>query len=669
MDMHHYHCKQYNEAFQERYLQSQNSKMNTPLLDFFQNIPYRSNLTTAIQKIISGTEEKTIIVVEREYRDVYLPEDDYCFRFFNVNNHSLVFSVEAVSEEIRVEQLTEEILHTKEQFVANISHEIRTPLNGILGYIAMLSDASEQSRLTEYQKNCLDQIRECSMNLLYIMNDILDFSKLNADQMKLRSEPFDIAECLEQSYDIILPGAQEKGLKAAFFISPDVPPRIKGDFKKLRQILLNLLSNGVKFTNRGRIDTTVSLVKDDLTNSEMDRDGLYTIQFTVEDTGIGIRKQDMCKLFKSFSQIDQSSSKVYQGTGLGLIISKKIIELMQGKITVESKEGNGTKFIFTIKAEEARATSADDSEELLPLLKDISVLVVDDHVTNRMTIASTLVKWGMKPFVCGSSEEALLYLRGGLLKIDLALIDMRMPVMDGNELAEKIRQIEPVMPLVSITSAPNMKLSEHFAHRVMKPIKTRQLFNICISIVRKLRMNPSSFAIVSPAMQKMPDRKPSLLAKLDPEIQETENRKLSQHYRIPENLCQRLERNILVAEDLKTNQNVIIALLEKMGFNHSNIMVCDNGKTTLEAIGKKHFDIILMDLKMPVIDGFDATRRIRKLYKSGPRKDFQRSPFIIAVTANATSGITDKCKEVGMNAYISKPINIVELAKILDEAP
>ena len=593
------------------------------------------------------------------YEDKYVPRDLYTVIFHTLDSAKLAIKIEHISDELKAKRLADEMTETKEQFVANISHEIRTPLNGIIGYISMLTDPKELSSLSDYQKNCVEQIHDCSMTLLAIMNDILDFSKLNADQMELQSAPFDLAECLEKSYDVIKPSANQKGLDAAFYIYPNVPPRIKGDFKRLRQVLLNLLSNGIKFTKRGRIDTTVALVYDPVTKTELDTHGCYTIEFTVEDTGMGISaanqlklfksfsqidqssqkshsgtglglviskklielmggdirvesaegegtkfiftikaeearaisadtndeflpllkdksvlivddhvtnritiasnlvqwgmKPFVCgsaanqlKLFKSFSQIDQSSQKSHSGTGLGLVISKKLIELMGGDIRVESAEGEGTKFIFTIKAEEARAISADTNDEFLPLLKDKSVLIVDDHVTNRITIASNLVQWGMKPFVCGSAEEALLYLRSGILQFEFALIDMRMPKMDGNELADKIKDIEPELPLIAISStvlSASSTLNKNFSFYLSKPIKSRQLFNVCVATVKKLLASSSQLTPPSPPLLPPPLASPA-------------------NHSYPLLSCLQHGRSVLIAEDLETNQRVIKGYLE-----------------------------------------------------------------------------------------------------------
>ena len=580
------------------------------------------------------------------YEDKYVPRDLYTVIFHTLDSAKLAIKIEHISDELKAKRLADEMTETKEQFVANISHEIRTPLNGIIGYISMLTDPKELSSLSDYQKNCVEQIHDCSMTLLAIMNDILDFSKLNADQMELQSAPFDLAECLEKSYDVIKPSANQKGLDAAFYIYPNVPPRIKGDFKRLRQVLLNLLSNGIKFTKRGRIDTTVALVYDPVTKTELDTHGCYTIEFTVEDTGMGISAANQLKLFKSFSQIDQSSQKSHSGTGLGLVISKKLIELMGGDIRVESAEGEGTKFIFTIKAEEARAISADTNDEFLPLLKDKSVLIVDDHVTNRITIASNLVQWGMKPFVCGSAEEALLYLRSGILQFEFALIDMRMPKMDGNELADKIKDIEPELPLIAISStvlSASSTLNKNFSFYLSKPIKSRQLFNVCVATIKKLS-------------QQHPSHPPSPVA--SPVV-------VVNNHSYPLLSCLQHGRSVLIAEDLETNQRVIKGYLEKLGF--SDFGLAQDGKEAIEAVRARHYDIIMMDLKMPIIDGFDATKRIRKFYKKYSNYS-KTQPYIVALTANTSGNIKEKCIEAGMDAYICKPINIMELANILNDS-
>lgn len=654
-DLKRFVCLFHNQTF------ATNEKINNlGLFECFPKLESNSELCKKLLNIFADNAPLTSSVDSIVYEDRFIVKDTYRVKFTRVNYRTFIIAFENISDQIKAKTLAEEMIQTKEQFVANVSHEIRTPLNGILGYISMLSDPKEQRTLTDYQQNCFEQIRDCSMNLLYIMNDILDFSKLNADQMQLKVMPFDVAECLEKSYDIILPSAHEKGLEAAFYIQPNVPPRVKGDFKKLRQILLNLLSNGVKFTHKGRIDTTVRLLIDEETHSEIDVQGRYTLEFTVEDTGIGVTLLDQRKLFKSFSQIDQSNHKIYQGTGLGLAITKKLVKLMDGTIRIESREGEGSKFIFTIKVEEARATSSETSIELLPLLKDKTVLVVDDHITNRITIASSLVQWGMKPFICGSAEEALLYLRGGVMHFDMALLDMRMPKMDGNQLSEKIRLIEPNLPLIAISSAPltsSILDNKHFSYCLSKPIKLRQLFNVCVATIRRIT---AENAVKSPTLKQSPRRRKSNYI-LDPELTAPP---ALERIMLPSSPCKETGRSILIAEDLSTNQQVIKGLLEKLGFH--DITLVEDGKAAIEKVEMYHYDIIMMDLKMPYIDGFEATRRIRRMYQMSKSKRSQ--PFIIALTANATSGIQDRCAAAGMDAYLSKPMDVHELAKILDQA-
>ncbi len=605
---------------------------------------------------VTNTNNKfTVEAIDLE--DLLLDKDTYTIKVNKVNNTTFIFSIELISEQLRAKIMAEEISQAKEQFVANVSHEIRTPLNGILGYIAMLADPTEQSGMTEYQKNCYSQIKECSMTLLHIMNDILDFSKLNANQMQLNSDHFDIEDLLEKSYDVILPQAHEKGLECAFVIDPNVPPRLKGDYKKLRQIMLNLLSNGVKFTHRGRVDTSVKIVKDDATHDFIDVRGRYTLEFCIQDTGIGISKQDQEKLFKPFSQIDQSNKKSYQGTGLGLIINQKLVELMNGKIWVESEEGKGSRFHFTIRIEESPLLSPDTHAKLLTILKDRCALIVDDNASNRITISSILLRWGMKPVICGSAEEALLYLRGNVMTFDMALIDMRMPKMDGTELAAKISAISPLLPLIAISSTSLVAedISRNFAFYLNKPIKQKQLLNVCISVIKKKEKQKSNKQSKS-TTQIQPTKGHKKKMSIDNNTSFVINKYSAQVFK-----CTRLDRTILIAEDLQTNQKVAIGFLKKLGFH--DISIADDGAFAIEQIKRRHFDIILMDLKMPKMDGFETTKQIRKFYLQS-RPNTQK-PFIVAITANTQLGVREKCFQSGMDAYISKPIDINELAQIL----
>jgi signal transduction histidine kinase/CheY-like chemotaxis protein len=676
-DLSHFYCLTYNVAFRDRVMKHKTSEIvGAGLFQCFPQMKYNPNIIEPLLNLFQSMQQNNINLEATEYEDLFVERDTYTIKFCKVDSLTFILSIEDISDQLRAKMMAEEIAQAKEQFVANVSHEIRTPLNGILGYIAMMSDPNETQTLTDYQRNCFAQIKDCSMNLLYIMNDILDFSKLNADQMQLKEEPFELAELLEKSYDVILPSAHEKGLEGAFLIDPNVPPRMKGDFKKIRQIILNLLSNGVKFTHRGRVDTMVKLVKDDVTGEDMDVRGRHTIEFCIQDTGIGITAKDQSKLFKPFSQIDQSNKKIYQGTGLGLIISKKLVELMGGKIWVKSDEGEGSRFYFTIKMEEARSSSPEAQSQWLPLLKDCCVLVVDDHATNRITISSHLLRWGMKPVVCGSADEALLYLRGGVMDFNMALIDMRMPKMDGNELATKISVIAPNLPLVAISSSPvgTNDINRIFKFYLNKPIRHRQLFNVCVAVIKKANKKKKEIEVkkepkglkspTSITNSRFPTKNPSYPS-LDPELTTaTPSASTSRIYNIPSK-CNRLNRSFLIAEDLSTNQRVAVGFLTKLGF--SEFKIAEDGQATMEAIKSQHFDVILMDLKMPKIDGFETTKLLRKFYKS--HRPGQAKPFIIALTANAMAGVKEKCAEAGMDAYVTKPIDINELAEILNNCP
>lgn len=704
-----YYCLMHNQAFVDVVLKNKLSQIiGAGFEQCFPQLRKNAQLIDPLLEMVSASASPkptaSFVIEAVVHEDLFIDKDTYTITFSKVDDHdgdTFIFSIDSVSEQLRAKIMASEIAQAKEQFVANVSHEIRTPLNGILGYIAMMTDDSDDTTskgaLTDYQQNCLQQIKDCSMNLLYIMNDILDFSKLNADQMQLHEDAFDLSELLEKSYDVILPGAQEKGIEGAFLIDPNVPPRVKGDFKKMRQILLNLLSNGVKFTHRGRIDTTVKIVKDDVTGADLDVRGRYTLEFCVQDTGIGIAKSDQQKLFVPFSQIDQSDRKIYQGTGLGLIISKKLVELMGGRIWVESDEGEGSQFFFTVKLEEVRQSSPETRSRWLPLLKDRCVLVVDDHATNRITISSNLLRWGMKPVICGSPEEALLYLRGGVMEFDIALIDMRMPKMDGNALAAKIHMICPNLRLVAISSSSNgpKEPNKAFSFYLSKPIKLRQLFNVCVSLIkRKIKeeepqLSPpaSSSNASSSAASASNNHKSPPLSSTDSRRSPTDTRRSPKHKRggsatamsphpspvlprknksnespVAPPHCERLGRSFLIAEDLVTNQRVATGFLKKLGF--TDFTIAEDGIAALEAVKKRHFDVVLMDLKMPKMDGFETTERIRKYYRQNKGLI---APKIVALTANAMGGIKEKCREVGMDAYLTKPIDIHALAQILND--
>ena len=641
-----FRCELVNNAFLTKFPQK-SIWLGEKVVDCFPGLLENDQIASIIIQSIKS--QKVIDIESMEYEDKYIPKEFYSLKVSSMNKNTFILILDIISDKIRAKQLAEDIAKTKEEFLANVSHEIRTPLNGIVGYIHLLYDTD----MTDYQRDCFETINQCSMSLMGMMNDILDFSKLNANKMTLHVDSFNLYECVESSYNIISPKANEKDLDIAYFIDPEVPTTLQGDAQKIRQILINLLSNAVKFTHRVTTNTNVKIIKNSENKSFKDYEDRYTIKFIVSDTGIGINKENQKKLFKSFGQIDQSDKKMYQGTGLGLIISQKLCHLMDGSIICESDEGTGSHFIFTIKLKESEIETEKIREKYSSLIGGRKILVVDDNGTNRIMLSSLLIEWGMTPICCSHPKEALLYITSGIMDFDMALIDIRMPEMNGNELAEEIYKIRTDLPMVALSSCGSgtdqnsgterNSGTNKFLYHLNKPLRHKKLLQICLNIFKgqksRMRNIDSSSCSSTPQMIKInsPQRK-----KLNLKNAKAINKNLK----------------ILLAEDIFINQKVAIGILQKL--NYHDIDIVENGKEVIDHMLKKEYDILLLDLKMPVMDGFETATQIH-LHFLPPK-----IPYIIALTANAMTGIREKCRKYKMDGYISKPIDINELGKMLN---
>lgn len=545
--------------------------------------------------------------------------------------------------------------------ILKMSNKIRTPLNGIIGMLSLLEDTN----LSTSQQDYISMVKECSFNLITVINDILDFTKLQNNEIKLNIERVNIQECLNDINDIISPKIYEKGLRYNFNISNQTPYYIITDSNRLKQILLNLLINSIKFTNKGNITLNINLIPlttylslknqyclDILDNDNDNNNNNIYIRFDIIDTGCGIDHTNYDKLFKSFNHFNYNIlSQNYDNTSLGLQICKSLLKLMNGFIWLDKSSINqGSTFSFIIPNNNSNIeqkqifTFNDINNNSIDILKDLNVLILDDNVHNRISLTGMVTKFGMKAYAFSNCEEALCYTK--LYKFDIGLIDICMPEMNGINFAIKLKQQENSfnnnIPLIALSSFDNINNNDHFKTFLLKPIKETQLQNILINImssIKKSIQNNSQF-----------------IQNNSQSINNYEFIKTSNHLKTHIDEYYKDEIKILIVEDNLVNLKLITKFIQKLGYN--NIITAENGQKCLDLFYKNDFDIIFMDIKMPIMNGDVALKNILDYEQNNPNK---LKPFIIAISAYTIKEEKDKYLSLGFNYFITKPINITEL--------